>query len=97
MTAGYCWPWSNPRDDGSLVPDVAVGSWAKPWNLRGDRAVGNAPPAALWASAEGGFEQVGCVYTAQGFEYHWNGVLLGPDFVWRTDRWVTVRSANREP
>ncbi len=97
MTAGYCWPWSNPRDDGSLVPDVAVGSWAKPWNLRGDRAVGNAPPAALWASAEGGFEQVGCVYTAQGFEYHWNGVLLGPDFVWRTDRWVTVRSANRDP
>jgi uncharacterized protein len=24
-------------------------------------------------------------------------VLLGPDLVWRTDRWVAVRSANRDP
>ena len=97
MTAGYCWPWSDPRPDGTLVPDVSVAGWSKPWNLKGDRSVGGAPPAALWASDDGGFEQVGCVYTAQGFEYDWNGVLLGPDFVWRTDRWVTVRSANKDP
>jgi uncharacterized protein len=24
-------------------------------------------------------------------------VLLSPDLVWRTDRWVAVRSANRDP
>jgi DUF2075 family protein len=24
-------------------------------------------------------------------------VLLGPDLVWRTDRWVAIRSANRDP
>ena len=58
---------------------------------QGDQSVGGAPPAALWASDERGFGQVGCVYTAQGFEYEWNGVLLGPDLVWRTDRWVAVR------
>jgi hypothetical protein len=34
------------------------------------------------------FGQVGCVYTAQGFEYDWSGVILGPDLVWRGDRWV---------
>ncbi len=79
------------------MPDVAVGDWAKPWNVRGERAVGGAPPAALWASEDGGFEQVGYVYTAQGFEYDWNGVLFGPDFVWRTDRWVIDRSANKDP
>ena len=56
-----------------------------------------APPAALWASDPGGFGQVGCVYTAQGFEYDWNGVIIGPDLVWRTDRWVAVRTANRDP
>jgi DUF2075 family protein len=44
-----------------------------------------------------GSGQVGCVYTAQGFEYEWNGVFLGPDLVWRNDRWVAVRSANRDP
>lgn len=97
MTAGYCWRWSDPLPDGSLVPDVVIGEWSKPWNLRGDRAVGNAPPAALWAYADGGFEQVGCVYTAQGFEYDWNGVILGPDLVWRDDRWVTRREHNKDP
>ncbi|MGY1805019.1 DNA/RNA helicase domain-containing protein [Blastococcus sp. SYSU D00922] len=97
MAAGYCWTWSDPRSDGSLVPDVQIGDWSRPWNLKGDRSVGGAPPAALWASDDRGFGQVGCVYTAQGFEYEWNGVLLGPDLVWRTDRWVAVRSANRDP
>ncbi|MGY2079892.1 DNA/RNA helicase domain-containing protein [Modestobacter sp. SYSU DS0657] len=97
MAAGYCWPWSDPRSDGSLVPDVTIGDWSRPWNLKGERSVGDAPPAALWASDDRGFGQVGCVYTAQGFEYEWNGVLLGPDLVWRTDRWVAVRSANRDP
>ena len=59
--------------------------------------MGGAPPAALWASDPAGFGQVGCVYTAQGFEYDWNGVIIGPDLVWRTDRWVAVRPANRDP
>lgn len=97
MTAGYCWPWSDPRPDGSLVPDVAIGAWARPWNLRSDRSVGGAPPSSLWATEKGGFGQVGCVYTAQGFEYDWNGVILGPDLVWRTDRWVSRRELNRDP
>ena len=97
MTAGYCWPWSDPHRDGTLEPDVQIGGWARPWNLRGDRRVGNAPPAALWATEDGGFGQIGCVYTAQGFEYDWNGVILGPDLTWRDGRVATVRSANKDP
>jgi hypothetical protein len=97
MSAGYCWPWSDPRPDGTLVPDVQVGGWARPWNLKGDRRVGDAPPSALWATDEGGFGQVGCVYTAQGFEYDWSGVILGPDLVWRDGAFTTVREANRDP
>jgi DUF2075 family protein len=31
--------------------------------------LGDAPPSMLWASDPNGFGQVGCVYTAQGFEY----------------------------
>ncbi|MEP7794674.1 DUF2075 domain-containing protein [Sanguibacter sp. 25GB23B1] len=103
MTAGYCWPWSDPRSDGSLVDDVVVGSWRKPWNLKGERRVGGAPPASLWASEAGGFEQVGCVYTAQGFEYSWSGVILGPDLVWRAAArggaggWVSRREFSKDP
>ena len=97
MAAGSCWPWSDPRKDGTLVEDVQIGSWSRPWNLKDERSVGGAPPSALWATDPAGFGQVGCVYTAQGFEYDWNGVLIGPDLVWRQDRWVAVRSANRDP
>jgi hypothetical protein len=79
------------------VPDVVIGDWSRPWNLRGDRAIGGAPPAPLWATDPAGFGQVGCVYTAQGFEYDWNGVILGPDFVWRGDHWVAVRAENKDP
>jgi hypothetical protein len=97
IAAGYCWPWSDPRKDGSLVPDVQIGDWSRPWNLKGERSVGGAPAAALWATDPAGFGQVGCVYTAQGFEYDYAGVILGPDLVWRDDRWVAVREANRDP
>jgi hypothetical protein len=97
LAAGYCWPWSDPRKDGTLVSDVNIGRWARPWNLKGDRSVGGAPPAPLWSSDPNGIDQVGCVYTAQGFEYDWNGVIIGPDLVWRDGRFVSDRSANRDP
>ncbi len=97
LAAGYCWPWSDPQPDGSLVPDVQIDGWARPWNLKGDRSVGGAPPAPLWATDPAGFGQVGCVYTAQGFEYDWSGVLIGPDLVWRGKGLVARREANRDP
>ncbi|WP_436786720.1 DNA/RNA helicase domain-containing protein [Yinghuangia sp. YIM S10712] len=96
MTAGFCWPWSDPRPDATLVDDVVIGDWRRPWNVKGDRSVGDAPPSQLWATDPAGFGQVGCIYTAQGFEYDWNGVIFGPDLVWRTDRWVAVREASRD-
>jgi DUF2075 family protein len=97
MAAGYCWPWSDPRPDDTLVADVAIEGWSRPWNVKGERRVGAAPPAALWASDPAGVGQVGCVYTAQGFEYDWNGVILGPDLVWRDGSLVSNRLANRDP
>ncbi|WP_327178430.1 DUF2075 domain-containing protein [Streptomyces sp. NBC_01335] len=99
MSAGYCWKWTKKITPSmtSLPADVTVGDWAKPWNLFGDRSLLGAPPAPLWATDPAGFGQVGCVYTAQGFEYDWSGVIMGPDLVWRTDRWVVDRKASKDP
>ncbi|MGW2743268.1 DNA/RNA helicase domain-containing protein [Streptomyces sp. NPDC001450] len=96
MTAGFCWQWSDPRIDGSLVDDVVIGAWRRPWNLRGERAVGGAPVSSLWATDPSGFEQIGCIYTAQGFEYAWNGVIFGPDLVWRRNGWRAVRGGSKD-
>ncbi|MGW2303884.1 DNA/RNA helicase domain-containing protein [Streptomyces sp. NPDC001809] len=98
MSAGYCWKWTKETAPGQALPaDVVIGDWARPWNVFGDRAVAGAPPSALWATDPAGFGQVGCVYTAQGFEYDWSGVILGPDLVWRDDRWVTDRTRSKDP
>lgn len=97
MSAGYCWKWSDAKPGQPLPSDVVIGDWQRPWNLKGDRSVMGAPPAALWATDPAGFDQVGCVYTAQGFEYDWSGVIIGPDLVWRGDQWVVDRTASRDP
>ncbi|MEV7844821.1 DUF2075 domain-containing protein [Streptomyces cyaneofuscatus] len=98
MSAGYCWKWTKKVPPGQALPaDVVIGSWERPWNVFGERSVAGAPPAALWATDPAGFGQVGCVYTAQGFEYDWSGVILGPDLLWRDDGWVTDRTASKDP
>ncbi|MEV6803423.1 DUF2075 domain-containing protein [Streptomyces sp. NPDC051132] len=99
MSAGYCWKWTTrvTPEMTALPADVVIGDWARPWNVYGDRSVFGAPPAPLWATEPEGFGQVGCVYTAQGFEYDWSGVIIGPDLVWRTDRWVVDRTASKDP
>src|SRR5262249_6308144 len=91
LSAGFCWPWSNPRPDGTLVDDVVVGDWQMPWNAKPDagRLGAGIPKSNYWASDPGGVNQVGCVYTAQGFEYDWAGVIWGRDLVYRArDGWV---------
>ncbi|MEU4615306.1 DUF2075 domain-containing protein [Streptomyces umbrinus] len=99
MSAGYCWKWTKEVAAGmtELPNDVVIGQWERPWNVFGDRSVLGAPPSPLWATEAAGFGQVGCVYTAQGFEYDWSGVIIGPDLVWRTDRWVVDRAASKDP
>jgi len=97
ITAGFCWTWHDPNSDGTLPMDVQIGDWHKPWNVKGDRGVGGYLSGELWAIDPKGFDQIGCIYTAQGFEYDWNGVIFGPDLVWRTDRWVGDRSGSKDP
>lgn len=97
ITAGYCWTWNDPNPDGTLPRDVKIGSWSKPWNVKGDRGVGGYMSGELWAIDPKGFDQVGCVYTAQGFEYDWNGVIFGPDLVWRSGRWISDISGSKDP
>ncbi|MDE2481065.1 MAG: DUF2075 domain-containing protein [bacterium] len=99
LTAGYCWPWSDPTASG-LVEDVTIGTFRRPWNAKPD--AGKLPPGIpksnYWATDPNGIGQVGCVYTAQGFEFDYAGVIWGPDLVYRKDRgWVGSRSASFDP
>jgi len=94
IAAGYCWRWSDPIVvDGTkrLVDDVVIDEWRRPWNAKPDKPVRDVPASHFWASDKRGFGQVGCIYTAQGFEYDWSGVILGDDFVRRGETCVARR------
>jgi len=100
LAAGYCWDWSDPNPDGTLVDDVVVGNWHKPWNARPDagRLAKGIPPADFWATDPGGINQVGCIYTAQGFEVDYIGVIWGNDLAYDLDglAWVGNKKESRD-
>lgn len=87
MTAGFCWPWSKPKHDGTLVDDVQVGEYKRPWNAAPEacRLAPGIPKASLWAHEPGGVNQIGCIYTAQGFEFDYVGIIFGLDLTYNLD------------
>jgi DUF2075 family protein/phage repressor protein C with HTH and peptisase S24 domain/DNA replication protein DnaC len=87
VTAGFCWDWSKPNPDGTLKNDVVIGGYERPWNARPEskKLAPGIPGASLWANEEGGIDQVGCVYTAQGFEFDYVGVIFGKDLRYNFD------------
>ncbi|MHB8141941.1 MAG: DUF2075 domain-containing protein [Vulcanimicrobiaceae bacterium] len=99
MTAGFCWPWSDPRN-GKLVEDVVVGAYRRPWNAKPDGVClpAGVPKSSFWATDPKGFAQVGCIYTAQGFEFDYVGVIWGPDLVYRAadGGWQGVKAASQD-
>lgn len=91
IVSGFCWKWSDPRQDDTLVEDVQIGAWRRPWNkkaLDSKRYRPNEHPYALWAETPTGRTQIGCIYSAQGFEFARVGVIWGLDLVWRSGRWM---------
>lgn len=100
LAAGFCWPWSDPATDGSLVHDVTIGEWSMPWNAKPDagRLAKGIPKSNFWASEPAGVYQVGCVYTAQGFEFDYVGVIFGQDLRYDGDAgtWVGDRKKSHD-
>jgi len=87
LTAGFCWKWSKPRPDGTLVENVQIGDYKRPWNAKHNarKLAPGIPRAQLWAYDPNGIEQIGCVYSAQGFEFDYVGVIFGPDLRYNLD------------
>ena len=100
IVAGFCWPWSGPRQDGTLVDDVQIGDYRRPWNAKRDagKLARGIPQASYWATDPGGIDQIGCIYTAQGFEFDYVGVILGPDLVYDASigAWIGRKEESRD-
>jgi DUF2075 family protein len=101
LTAGFCWGWSDPTLSGHLVNDVRLGDWEMPWNAKPDagRLADGIPKANYWASDPRGIDQVGCIYTAQGFEFDYAGLIWGGDLRYdpRAGQWIGDPSQSADP
>ena len=102
MVAGFCWPWSKTLDEnGELVKDVRIGDFAMPWETH--MKITKPPKGFVkwyeWAYRPEGFKQVGCIYTAQGFEFDYVGVIIGNDLCLdcKNDRLTTDITATKDP
>ena len=101
VTAGFCWPWSKKLEPGGLLhDDVVIGGYRRPWNAQHNatRLAPGIPKAYLWAYDPGGLDQIGCVYTAQGFEFDYVGVIFGLDLTYDLDQqeWVGDKSQSHD-
>ena len=101
LTAGFCWPWSKTLDEnGDLVKDVKIGDFAMPWETHDD--IKKIPEGYVkwyeWAYKPEGVKQVGCIYTAQGFEFDYIGVIVGKDLKYSkiNDCLITDQSATED-
>jgi DUF2075 family protein len=100
LVAGFCWPWSSPKSDGTLVEDVVIGDFKMPWEGKpGKKLAKGIPEAALWAYDPQGVNQIGCIYTIQGFEFEYVGVIIARDLVYNKQRkeWVGNRKESSDP
>ncbi len=99
LVAGFCWPWSNPNSDGTLVNDVKIGDFQMPWEGKdGHKLAPGIPPASLWPNDPNGVNQIGSIYTIQGFEFDYVGVIIGPDLVYNFDNqtWIALREKSAD-
>ncbi|MBN1940568.1 MAG: DUF2075 domain-containing protein [Candidatus Diapherotrites archaeon] len=100
LVAGFCWPWSDPRPDGSLVDDVVIGDFKMPWEGKtGKKLAKGIPEAPLWAFDPNGVNQIGCIYTIQGFEFEYVGVIFAKDLTYdlAAKKWVGKRENSSDP
>ena len=101
MTAGFCWEWSKHNSAHALNDDVVIGDYRRPWNARHEavKLPKGVPKAQFWAHDPNGIEQIGCVYTAQGFEFDYIGVIFGNDIMYSFEdgEWIGHPENSKDP
>ena len=69
----------------------------RPWDAKPEarKLAPGIPKASLWAYDPNGINQVGCIYTAQGFESDYVGVIVGPDLVYNFEKQTWIGDPTR--
>ena len=77
--APYCWEWKSRSRPGAFDIEINDGGYEfkKQWN----------PMDNQYDWYRDCIDMVGCVYTAQGLDFDYVGLIWWDDLVWRKDHW----------
>ena len=83
---------------------MKIGSFEMPWEARdsyknGVKLAPDIPLWYMWPYDPNGVNQIGCIYTVQGFEFDYIGVIFGEDLRYDQSlkRWVADKSRSFDP
>ncbi len=97
LVAGFCWKWTEPNSIGQIPHDIRIGDWSAPWIEKTER---DAQPQESryfkWARDDSYFSQVGSIYSVQGFEFDYIGLIFGNDLVIRNGQWIAKLENNKD-
>lgn len=84
IIAGYCWEWPKKERSNPEYKDIVIEEYdfGMSWNF--DQGV--------WAIEPDSVNQAGCIHTAQGLEFDYVGVIIGPDLYFKDDKVMTDSS-----
>lgn len=92
LLATYDWAYSASRSpENGKTWDVTIGDWSLPWNREIKRTSKSAESRELrkrnkglsWAEQEQTINEVGSIFTIQGFDLNYAGVIIGESVKYR--------------
>ncbi|WP_449354838.1 DNA/RNA helicase domain-containing protein [Virgibacillus natechei] len=78
MLAGYCWEWPTKERKNTNFKDISISehNFEISWNLQD----------SIWAIDQDSVNEAGCIHTAQGLEFDYTGVIIGPDLFYKNGK-----------
>lgn len=75
-----------------MIDDAVIDGYKRPWNAKPEarRLAPGIPKSNFSAYDPDCINQVGCIYTTQGFEFDYVGVIFGKDIVYDPDSSIGV-------
>lgn len=97
LIATYDWKFSSgkTRPEDSDTWDVTIGDFRLPWNNQGKYS--RAEKSVSWAERQTTVDEVGSIFTVQGFDLNYAGVILGPSVKFRNGEIVFDSGASENP
>lgn len=90
--AGFCWGWSRDTTSHDIEIDQDGQKFYKPWNPMNEQYE--------WYRnvSDDSLNQIGCIYTAQGLDYDYTGVIWGKDLKWdkNKQKWFVDLDQNKD-